>query len=333
MLRRVRSRLVVSVLAMMGVLAPRLPEPLLSAAIEAAAGAMYRAQPARRALVRANLDRVCRFLKADGRASSDVAIAAADPEALDRLVRRAFAQYVRYYVEVLVAPSYGPQQIAQLVRVETPDAVAELLSPAAREQGTILVALHLGAIELPGRYLAEVAGRPVTAPMETLADPILQRFIVRRRGRTGVRIVPLRDARRALLDVLDRGEIAGLIADRALGVGGYEANLFGARAVLPAGPALLATERDVPVWVAAVHRLGSRDRSSRARYGVRLLRLETPAAGTRRERVSAFLAVQARLFEDLIAVAPEQWWTIFFPIWPDLQPGSAPAEVAAGAAT
>ena len=27
----------------------------------------------------------------------------------------------------------------------------------------------------------------------------------------------------------------------------------------------------------------------------------------------------AAAFEDLIADAPDQWWAIFFPIWPDLE--------------
>ena len=27
----------------------------------------------------------------------------------------------------------------------------------------------------------------------------------------------------------------------------------------------------------------------------------------------------AAAFEDLIADAPDQWWAVFFPIWPDLE--------------
>jgi hypothetical protein len=33
--------------------------------------------------------------------------------------------------------------------------------------------------------------------------------------------------------------------------------------------------------------------------------------------VTAFLAAEVRTFERLIANAPEQWWAIFFQIWPD----------------
>ena len=44
-----------------------------------------------------------------------------------------------------------------------------------------------------------------------------------------------------------------------------------------------------------------------------------PADGTRRERVTAAMTALAAAFERTIATAPEQWWAVFFPIWPDLE--------------
>ena len=38
-----------------------------------------------------------------------------------------------------------------------------------------------------------------------------------------------------------------------------------------------------------------------------------------RARVAAFLAAEARAIETLVAPAPEQWWTIMFPIWDDIR--------------
>jgi hypothetical protein len=32
----------------------------------------------------------------------------------------------------------------------------------------------------------------------------------------------------------------------------------------------------------------------------------------------------AAAFEDLIADAPDQWWAVFFPLWPDLEGEAAP---------
>jgi KDO2-lipid IV(A) lauroyltransferase len=181
-------------------------------------------------------------------------------------------------------------------------------------RGVVFVGLHFGAIEMPALYAAVRSGRPTTGPMETLADPALQDWFVRTRGSVGVRIVGVREARRALLGALRGGESAGLVADRDLTGGGVEVELFGAPARLPVGPALLALEAEAPLYVASVRRAGV------GRYRGRLEALPAPPAeGTRRERTTAILRAEARAFERAIATAPEQWWAVFFPIWPDLE--------------
>ena len=94
--------------------------------------------------------------------------------------------------------------------------------------------------------------------------------------------------------------------------------------MLPMGPAMLAVETGVPVYGMTVRRVGH------GRYRGRLVPIEVPPDGTRRERVTTTMTRLAAAFEDLIADAPEQWWAIFFPIWPDLEAAAAaPAEAAA----
>ena len=51
-----------------------------------------------------------------------------------------------------------------------------------------------------------------------------------------------------------------------------------------------------------------------------------PAEGSRRERVTATMAAIALAFERIIEDAPEQWWAVFFPIWPDLEEEPVVAE-------
>jgi hypothetical protein len=51
--------------------------------------------------------------------------------------------------------------------------------------------------------------------------------------------------------------------------------------------------------------------------------LDVPAGGSLRQRVEAFMEGEARAFERLVAAAPEQWWALLFPIWPDLVPAAA----------
>lgn len=70
-------------------------------------------------------------------------------------------------------------------------------------------------------------------------------------------------------------------------------------------------ESGARVFVASVRR------AEQGRYRGRLEPVLIPTDGTRRDRLTAFLAAEARAFERVIALAPEQWWALFFPIWRD----------------
>jgi KDO2-lipid IV(A) lauroyltransferase len=130
--------------------------------------------------------------------------------------------------------------------------------------------------------------------------------------------VNLREARRALLQALRDGIPVGLVGDRDLTGGGTPMPLFGYPATLPMGPAMLAVESGVPTYALTVRR------ASRGQYRGRVLPVEVPVDGTRRERVVATMHNLATAFEELISDAPDQWWAVFFPIWPDLEAASAP---------
>lgn len=289
-------------------LACRLPERAVVGLAGVVGWAWYRAAPARAAQARRNLGRVVAALDARGAGSSRVRAAARDPRALDRLVVDAFRHDARYYLEVLRVPGLRPAIFDRRVVIETPDTVEAAFAGGP----VIFVSAHFGPIELPGLYLATRFGRTFVAPMEAVNDPPLQAWFERTRGSLGVRIVGLREARRALRAAIDAGEPIGIVADRDIAGGGIEVPLFGAPAPLPIGPALLAIETGVPVYAVGVRRLPDR------RFAGRLLAVPVATDGTRRERIAATLASVAAAFEDVVADAPEQWSAVFFPIWPDL---------------
>jgi KDO2-lipid IV(A) lauroyltransferase len=302
-------------------LAARLPEGPLVAAAESAGEIWYRLAPARRAQARANLARVCEGLAASGRGSRMARQAATDPEALERLVRACFRHTARYYLEVARAGAYDVDTAIARVHLDTPDEVREATSGGVP---VLVIGLHFGAIELPVVLLSHLVGRRVTAPMEDVADPALQRWFVSSRSRVGVDIVPLANSRRVLVAALRRGESVGLVADRDLSGSGIEVPLFGHLAPIPAGPALLSLETGAPIYVSAARRTGD------GTYRVRMIPVTSPEAGTRRERLVALTAAMTLAFESIIADAPEQWWGAFHPIWPDLavphadDPGDVP---------
>ena len=302
-------------------LAGVLPEGPLVRLAELAGSAWYRAAPERAAQARRNLKRVTEALDARGLGSPDVRAAARDPRALDRLVRAAFRHNARYYLEVARAPSLRATDVERRLTVETPDVVDDAFRTG---DPVIFVGLHFGDLELPSRFLAARVGQAV-APMETIGDPALQAYFERTRGANGVRIVGLREARRELLGAIRQGVSVGLVGDRDLTGGGAPVTLFGAPATLPLGPALLSIESGAPMYVVGVRRS-----EASGRYRGRLESIPAPPDGPRRERVMAATASVAEAFERVIADAPEQWWAVFFPIWPDLEGEPVPGAPEAG---
>ena len=291
-------------------IACRLPERPLIALAEAAGDLWYRATPDRAAQARRNLARVAAWLDAHELGTPLARKAARDQRALERLVRLAYRHAARYYLEVARTPAIRPGQLDAMLVVETEDSVEDAFAPG---RPSIFIGLHFGSLELPALFLAARVGEAV-APMETLTDPDLQAWFVRTRGAAGVRIVGLREARRELLTALRAGVSVGLVGDRDLTGGGTLTELFGAPASLPLGPALLAIESGAKTYVSSVRRT-----STPGLYRGRVDPIEVPAVGSRRERATATTAAIARAFERVIADAPEQWWAVFFPIWPDLE--------------
>ena len=315
------QRLRASILATVSWLACRLPEGPQIALADLAGRVAYRTSPGRAARARRNLGRVVRYLVTTEMADARIRAAASDRRALERLVRAAFRHQARYYLEILRAPGLDGRIFDERLVVENPDAVEAAL---AGDRTAIFISGHLGPIELPGLYLAQHSGRRITAPMETLGDPALQRWFERTRATFGVRIIGLREARRALMAELRSGESVGLVADRDITGGGIEVAFFGSPAPLPVGPAFLATETGVPIYLAGIWRVGKRG------YRGRLEEIPVAREGARRDRIAGTLKAEARALERMIANAPEQWMAIFFPIWPDLEAELAADDAPAG---
>ncbi len=305
--QRLRARLVGAAARLLILL----PERPVNALADAAGELWYRLAPARAARARRNYGRIAAHLAARGLGTPLLRASATDTRARERLVRLAFRHAVRYYLDMARLPGRSPAELDDRLIVETP----EIVESAFGTPGPMLfAAMHFGAVEYPALYAVARRGERVTAPMETIGDPAMQAWITATRSSVGVDVVGLRAARRALSTALDAGRAVGMVVDRNVAGGTVTVPFFGAPAPLPMGPALLAVERGLPIWLAAVRR------GPGLRYSGRLLRVDIPEGATRRDRVTGGMAALASAMEEAIAVAPEQWWSVFFPIWPDLDP-------------
>ena len=305
---RIAFRLMLAVLW----LARRLPDrPIYRIAWMVGAG-LSLAMPERRSQVRRSLQRICDWLVANDLASSRVRAAARDPRAMDRLVRSTFGHWVVSYAEAALGPSYSGAELKRRFVVVDSDASGEAV--ARRPPGVvgpIHMAMHFGSVDLSALYGARVGELPVTGPMEFVTAPLARAWFDHVRYELGVTIVPIGDAARHLVAALERGEAVGVVADRNVVGSGASVQLFGAPARLPIGPAILSIQTGAPIYLQAIERTGP------GQWLGHTVRIVTPPGLSRREATRAILEQEARAFERIVARAPDQWTTLFFPIWSD----------------
>jgi KDO2-lipid IV(A) lauroyltransferase len=173
------------------------------------------------------------------------------------------------------------------------------------------MAMHFGSVDLSAIYGARVGSLPVTGPMEFVASPLARAWFEHVRNALEVTIVPVGEAAAALTSALRRGEAVGLVADRNIAGSGVAVELFGAPARLPIGPAVLAVQTGAPLYLEAI------ERTAPGEWLGHTVRLRAEPGVTRREATRSILEQEARAFERIIGRAPEQWTTLFFPIWED----------------
>ena len=270
-----------------------LPMRTAYALADLAGVAWYRLAARRRELVTGNLARVS---AATGRPARG--------PALRRMVRQAFIEHARYYLEMLRVPHASIAQATAMVTVDDWDRWEPLL-----RGGAVVATLHFGNPEPYGAFAA-AQGLHGVAPVEEIRPTALFEFLLARRatGR-GIRAVPLSAARRPLKDELNNGGIAVLVADRNIAGRGHPTTLFGATTQLPTGPASLALSSGRPFIVAACRRIGPE------RFNARAWLVEAQLTGDRRADLAALTEAMARRMEEAIADAPEQWFAAFQPIW------------------
>jgi phosphatidylinositol dimannoside acyltransferase len=274
-----------------------LPSRGAYALADLAGDAWHRFAPGRRRLVQANLRRVC---AATGRPTHGPAFTA--------LMRAAFRNHARYYIELLRAPRYATERIDYHVRVPEWEAFEAVM----RDRAAILTSSHVGNFEPFGMFLASRGYRPLS-PMEEIEPRELYEFMVARRGTGRVEIVPLRDASRALVRRLRDGGLVGIIGDRDLTGDGQPVTMFGHPTTMPTGPAALAVTHRAGLIVGRCVRIGP------DRFEVIGRVLDVPSTADRRADTATLVERIAASYEADIGSAPEQWWGAFQPFWPDLR--------------
>jgi KDO2-lipid IV(A) lauroyltransferase len=293
-------------------LSRKLPDrPLYRAAFAIGAG-LYLLLPERRQLVKSNLRRVVDWLVEHDMASPRVRRAAADERSLDRLVRDCFGHWVVTYAEAAMGPRYSREELDRRFDPVDPQVSAQALAvPEPGQPGPIHMAMHFGSVDLSALYGARVGKLPLTGPMEFLETPLARAYFDRVRNDLDVTIVPLEKAAEALTQALARGEAVGIVADRNIVGRGTLVELFGGPMRLPIGPAMLSVQTGAPLYLEAI------ERGDAGHWLGHTVPLRPEPGAKRREATRQIIEQEVRAMERVIARAPEQWTTLFFPIWED----------------
>ncbi len=167
---------------------------------------------------------------------------------LRRLVRAGMRSYARYWMEAFRLPTLTRSRSNSGFRLENERAAAG--SGAGRQRRDRGAAAR-GQLGL-GRGVGGRQGWPLTTVAERLRpESLYERFVAFREG-LGMRIIPTTGGQRTplelLVEALDKAHIVALLADRDLSARGIDVEFFGARARMPAGPALLALRTAAPLF-------------------------------------------------------------------------------------
>jgi lauroyl/myristoyl acyltransferase len=225
------------------------------------------------------------------------------------LARRVYSTYAQFIIELMRLPSLPADEPLRLMHIEAEvdDSFLELHRRLRGEgRGTIVVSAHIGSIDLlAGAYA--LRGVQTYGLADDSAYPELFDELNAQRRRWGIEVIPWRNMRRVFAALRERA-LLGLVVDWGYRPDGIPVRLFGEWTTLPVGPALLAARTGAGI-VPVVNRRLDDGTYSAHHYELIEVADDSPASLLRASQQIA------DALEQMVAVAPDQWYT-FKPVWP-----------------
>jgi KDO2-lipid IV(A) lauroyltransferase len=216
-----------------------------------------------------------------------------------------YTEFARCMTETM--EYYGPSP--QPIQVELPerDGVVDALREG---RGAVIVTGHFGNWDIAAKTLRE-RGRPINLVMAREANTTTNHYVRAAREQAGVQVIYSDTSVFSSLNMiraLRRNEIVAIQLDRSPGaVGARLVPFFGAPALFPSGPFILARAAGAPLIPVFIPRLGTRH------YAIRIGdRFSVPRETRALDRV---MAEVVHAFEDTVRAFPTQWFQ-FAPFWP-----------------
>jgi KDO2-lipid IV(A) lauroyltransferase len=145
----------------------------------------------------------------------------------------------------------APAPLLARIRVR---GIEHIRAAMAEGRGAFYLTGHFGNWELLAAAHV-LAGYPLSVVARPLDNPALDDLVVRARARSGLRVIPKRDAVRGVRAALARGECVGILLDQDAGRAGVFVPFLGCAASTSRALAVLALKTRAPVVPAFLHRL------------------------------------------------------------------------------
>ncbi len=242
-------------------------------------------------------------------ASHVLGLSASD-QRVRHLARRIYASYAQFVIELMRLPKMPADEPTRLMHAGgergEDSFVATFERLRAEGRGLIAVSGHIGSIDLLAGAFA-LRGLPMYGLADDSAYPELFDELNAQRSRWGIQIIPWRNLRR-VFKALREPAILGLVVDWGYREDGVPVRLFGEWTALPAGPAMLAAKTGAGI-LPVVNRRNADGTYDAQHYDLIEVTDSSPAS---LQRATQQLA---DALEDMIATAPDQWYS-FKPVWP-----------------
>lgn len=220
--------------------------------------------------------------------------------------RRACVNIAKCHYDLFRLARRSADEIREMASV---DGAERLLQPVAEGRGVVMIAAHVGNVDVAGQ-LPAIYGAPITGAVEHVQPECLFQYTLRLRQKHGLRLIPMDNALIGLYRALKRGEIVVLPVDRNLSDNAREMSFFGKPTLLPDGPVRLAERTGAALIPALVWRRPDNS------LGVWVApEIELPRTGDREADVSACMEKVVAVVEQHIAKYPDQW-LMASPVWP-----------------
>ncbi len=179
-----------------------------------------------------------------------------------------------------------------------------------RDSGFVTLSSHVGNYELAGYFLK--ASKRINALVYSGEAETVMRGRRDCFSETNIQMIPIREDLShifAINNALENGEIVSIPGDRVFGAERtVRSDFFGQKASFPAGPFLIAEQRDLPEVAVFVMKESIR------RYRAFVFQLPDTKGLSRADSVQTLCDAYARHLEEIVRRYPAQWYN-FYDFW------------------